>query len=257
MNKQVAVKAKNELSTEMASMMADMDYNQVEARDLKIPKLLLMQQMSKFVAEDDMCKAGDLVNSVTGDVYGSIREKDYKGVKVIPIQMFKHWVIHEVHPDGKMEYVETTPVTPQNTDWEWNEVVEGKKLKRTKCLNFFVLLEKDLGNPLALPHVVTFRSTGYKNGLLLANHFAQCMKAKEANIFRIPMDRVFEIGGGIEKNEKGTFYKLDVKEVSHSSDAAINQAYNWYKTIKGSTSKYESAVDHSDIGETPATSKEF
>jgi hypothetical protein len=249
MENEVVTKAKNELSTEMASMMQEMDYSAVEARHLKIPKLLLMQQMSKYVVEDDICKAGDIVNSLNGEVYGSIREKDYSPVRVIPIQMLEQWVVQEDLGNGKWDYVETVRVTPQNTDWEWNAVVDGKKLKRTKNLSFFVLLEKDLGNPLALPFVVTFRSTSYKKGLVLAHHFALCKTAKEAGVLRVPMDRVFEVGGGVEKNDKGTFYVLNIREVSHATTAAMNQAFGWYKQIKQSSKKFEEAVDTSEYHE--------
>lgn len=245
------------VSAEQAAMMDAFDYGQVEARDLKIPKLLLMQAMSKFVNEDQVAKSGDLVNSISAEVYGAVREKDYKPVKVIPIHMFKNWVIQEELSPGKFEYRETVPVTPQNTDWEWDVEVDGRKFKRTKQLNFYVLLEKDLGNPLALPHVISFRSTSFKEGGVLANHFATCKAAQAAKQFRIPMDRFFEIGGKMQKNEKGTFYVLTAKESGPTDQAAQLQAFSWYKQIQDASkagSSFDEKVDNSEFAGTVSDS---
>lgn len=241
------------LSADQAEMLELFDYSTVEAKDLKIPKLLLMQAMSKFVNEDSVCKAGDLVNSINAEVYGSVREKDYKSVKVVPIHMSKKWVVQEVLDGTKLEYRETIPVTPSNTDWEWNYEENGRTFKRTKCLDFWVMLENDLGNPMALPHVLTFRSTSFKEGGVIANHFALCAAAKQAKQFRVPMDRFFEIGGKLEKNDKGTFYKLTAKESGLVDKDGVLQCFNWYKQIQTAAKQgesLESKVDNSDLTST-------
>lgn len=238
------------LTAEQSAMMDAFDYGQVEARDLKIPKLLLMQAMSKFVNEDQIAKAGDLVNSIDGTVYGSVREKDYKPVRVIPIHMFKTWVVQEELAPQKYEYRETVPVTPLNTDWQWNVEIDGRKFRRTKNLNFYVLLEKDLGNPLALPHVISFRSMSYKEGGVIANHFATCKAAQAAKQFRVPMDRFFEIGGKFLKNDLGAFYVLNAKEVGPTDQAAQLQAFQWYKQIQDAAKRgasFDEKVDNSEF----------
>ena len=253
--KEMAVKATNALSAEMADMMAEFDYSAVESRDLKIPKLLLMQASSKFVKDEDICKSGDLVNSVNGEIYGAVREKDYRPVKIIPIHMFKTWVVSEIIPGtggtNKLEYVETLPVTPENTDMPWEVERDGRKYKNTKCINFFVLLEKDIGNPMALPHVLTFRSTSVKEAGIIANHFALCAAAKAAKQFRVPMDRFFEIGGKKKEKDDQSWYVLTAKEGTATTKEAMEQAFGWYKQVKALDLN---KVDNSDLeGEVSTT----
>jgi hypothetical protein len=261
--KAVAVKEERAaaLSADQAAMLAEFDYTEVEARDLKIPKLLLMQAMSELVRESEDVKAGDFVDSISHEKLGCVREKNYSPIKAIPIHMFKNWVIQERIPvpgqNDKLEYKETVPVTPMNTDWEWEFEQDGRKYKRTKCLNFYLLLEKDLGNPLALPHVLTFRSTSFKEGGVLANHFATCAAAKKAKVFRIPMDRFFEIGGKSKENDRGVFFVLNVKEVGEPTQEAKEQAFAWYKNILAAQKagkSFDQKVDTSEFtGESPAT----
>lgn len=249
MAKELEVKKQNEVAvtTEQQEMLAAMDYGTVESKDLKIPKLLLMQAMSKFVNEDGIAKAGDLVNSVTGEILGTAREKELAPVSVIPIDMFKEWVIYENLGGGKMEYREKVPVTPMNTDWPWTYRDEnGREFKRVKNMNFFVLLEKDLGNPLALPYFLTFRSTGYKEGENISSHFALCATAKQAGVFRVPMDRVFEISGKVTKNDKGTFFVPTAREVKATSDDGIKQAFSWFVRVKDAAKRGQSFTDKVD-----------
>lgn len=252
--KEVAVKQNNALTTEMADMMAEFDYSAVESKDLKIPKLLLMQASSKFVKDEDICKTGDLVNSVDGTIYGAVREKDYRPVRVIPIHMFKTWVISEILPgtggQNKLEYVQTIPVTPENTDMDWEVESEGRRYKNTKCVNFFVLLESDIGNPMALPHVLTFRSTSIKEAGIIANHFALCAAAKAAKQFRVPMDRFFEIGGKKKEKDDQSWYVLTAKESGPTSKEAMEQAFGWYKQVKALDLN---KVDNSDLEGTSET----
>lgn len=262
MNKEVVVKTKKAnlptVSADQAAIMGEFDYGAVESKDLKIPKLLLMQAMSKFVNEDNTAKAGDLVNSIDSAVYGSVREKDYKPIKVVVIDMYKDWVIHERLGGDKVEYKGREAVTPANTDSPWEYEEGGRKFKRTKNLNFYVMLEKDLGNPLALPHVLTFRSTSYKEGTVIANHFALCKTAKAAGQFRIPMDRFFEIGGKIMKNEKGTFYVLTAKEMDKTTQEQMSQCMDWYRQISAARKAgqaMEDKVDTSDVA-TPVESSD-
>lgn len=245
MANEVAVKQENAVATaDQMGMMAEFDYGQVSSKDLKIPKILLMQAMSKFVNEDGTAKAGDLVNSVTGEVYGSVREKDYKPIKIVPIHMFKQWVVHE-KIGNELEYREMLPVTPSNEDWRWEFTDEsGREYKRTFCTNFYVLLEKDIGNPLAVPHVLTYRNTSSKGAAALTNHFALCKAAQAAKQFRVPMGKWFEVGGKGEKNDKGSFFVMNAKELSDTTPEIIKQAFDWYKLVSKSQHK---DVDQSEF----------
>lgn len=241
MNNEVTVSKGNALALP-AEMMSVFEYDAVEATDLKIPKLLLMQAMSKYVNEDGTAKAGDLVNSLSGAALGCVREKGYQPVQFVPFKMTKTWVIQEMDEKAKkFVYKETVPVTPENTDWEW---LDGK-IKRTKCLNVYALLTSQLGDATAVPYVITFRNTSFKSGTLIANHFAVCRQAQQAKVMRVPPDTIFELGGKVQSNDEGTWYTFTVREVGASSAEAVKQAAMWAKNL--STMKH--IVDDSDVSE--------
>lgn len=245
MNNEVTVSKGNALALP-TELMNVFEYDAVEATDLKIPKLLLMQAMSKYVNEDGTAKAGDLVNSLNGAALGCVREKGYQAVQFIPFKMTKTWVIQELdEKTKKFVYKETVTVTPENTDWEW---LDGK-IKRTKCLNIYALLTSQLGDPTAVPFVITFRNTSYKAGTLIANHFAVCRQAQQAKLMRVPPDTIFELGGKVQSNDDGTWYTFTTREVGPSTADAVKQAAMWAKNLM--TMKH--IVDDSDVSEEPTT----
>jgi hypothetical protein len=249
------------ISADVSSMFEDMDYSSTEAKDLLIPKVLLLQGSSDRVKIDATHKAGDLIKSTTGEVYGSVREKDAQPIRFVPVYMFKTWVKKEVLGKGKLQYIETTPVTPENTDqrWEQEEVVDGVKhvYKLTKNINFYVVLEKDFGNPLAVPHVLTYRSTSKKAGAILENWFSECNIAQKAKIktdangvLMLPFAKVFELSGKLESDDENTWFVLKTTEVESlkAEDVRLGQLFGWYKTV----SKYNHVKDVDNSEDTAA-----
>lgn len=263
---EVVVKAPNALSTELNSMFEEMTYDTVEATDLLIPKILLMQGQSDKVL-DGSCKAGDIIKSTDGTVYGSAREKDAKPLRFMPIYMYKTWVKQEVLGKGKLQYIETYPVTPQNTSQKWEQVeeIEGvvRQFKLTKNINFYVMLEEDFGNPLAVPHVLTFRSTSAKAADIIESWFAECNVAQKARMAKntkghlmLPFAKLFELSGKLESNDDNSWFIFKTRDLGPiaESDERISQGFNWYKTV----SKYDhvSKVDNSDEAGTAAKAAE-
>jgi len=264
--KELATKKNNALSTDVASMFEEMEYNQTEAKDLLIPKILLMQGSSERVKTEATHKAGDIIKSTTGEVYGSARDKDAKGLRFIPIFMYKTWVKHELL-GKKKQYVETFPVTPENTDMKWEQTEEVDGVTRTytltKNINFYVVLEKDFGNPLAVPHVLTFRSTSARAANILMSWFAECNVAQKARQVKgpdgqlmLPFAKVFELGGKLEADEENSWFVFKTHEVDaikDDKDERIAQCFNWYKAVKAYD--HVKDVDNSDAteGSAPAT----
>lgn len=82
--------------------------------DTKVPRLLLMQGMSEFVAEEK-AKAGDIVRSTTASKVGGIG----KAIPMILLSYPKHEWIIEVKPGKKFEFVRTIPRTAVNAAQEW------------------------------------------------------------------------------------------------------------------------------------------
>ena len=259
--KEVAKRAQQQVGAlaDVQEMFEDMDFSESESKDLLIPKILLMQGSSDRVKIDATHKAGDIIKSTDGKLLGCAREKDAKPVRFIPIFMYKTWVKKEVLGKGKLQYIETTPVTPENTDqkWEQVEVIDGVEhtYKLTKNINFYVILEEDFGNPLAVPHVLTYRSTSSKAASLLLNWFSECNVAKKAKVMvdintkqlMLPFAKVFELGGKTESNDEHTWFVFKTSEVEgikDPKDERLAQLYNWYKVV----SQYDhvKSVDNSD-----------
>jgi hypothetical protein len=107
--------------------------------DILVPKLLVMQGLSKLVSEG-LANVGQIRDSLEGNLFGGMvkPKENPQAMEVIPFSTFRTWVIFEKR-NGKDEYVKTVPITPENEAWPINEVVGGVEVRRDKCLNFYVL----------------------------------------------------------------------------------------------------------------------
>lgn len=215
----------------------------VDRGDVLIPKLLLQQALSKYVV-DGKAKAGDMVDSLTGNVLG---DKN-KAVEVVPILMTKTWRIMELE-GNKYEYRRIEPVDSKNADsaLEWEE--SGKKFRRDKCLNFFVLLADQAGEPDAFPYAVTFARTSLTAGKQLATHFAKSQMLKQP-----PAAKSLKLTCTLVKNDLGSFYVFGVDQGRSTKPEELTNAYNWYKTLQ--VNKDRIRVDDSDTNTEGNTEKQ-
>lgn len=229
----------------------DMDWglDAVDSRDIVIPKLLIMQSTSSLVA-DEKAQFGDLVNSVSGEVLGSCREKDNKPVKFICIKEDKIWVVLEkVGEKFEFRRNEERTTASEKAPLEWEE--NGAQWRRDRTLNYFILLERDLGSAMPFPYVLSFRRTSFGAGKVLSTHLLNCkaaiMKAKEQGqpitAGMTPPGAIFELTGKKTTNEKGTYYVLQTNKVADTSQANVAKAAEWIKTLR--TQKFN--IDQSDL----------
>lgn len=205
-----------------------------DSRDILIPKILLMQGLSQAVA-DEKASMGDMVDSLSLEVLGSGRG-DGKPVRFVPLFLFKTWVVQEKLGGNKFDFKEIVPFGPDNQDWEWETDTERRDL----TLNFYVLLEKDLDNPAALPYVVSFRRTSMQAGKKLSTHFSKCQLAGKP-----PAASVFELSAKKRENDQGTFFVYDVVQAGDNSK--LDTAYKWYLTVREGAK-----VDNRDLEDAPA-----
>lgn len=215
----------------------------VDTQDILIPKLLVMQGLSKAVA-DEKAQMGEFIDSLTYEILGSAREKDPKPVEFIPLTMFKTWIRYEKIGDDKLDFRGIHPVTPENADWKWEETDEdGNHFRNDQCLNFYVILKEKADDPMEMPYLLTFRRTSYKNGKKLATHFAKCQRALQLNKVVPPASNTFKLTAVKTTNDEGTFYVMDIEPGGKTSKEHIQVAKDWVATIKQSNVK----VDNSDI----------
>lgn len=198
-------------------------------RDILIPRLLLMQGLSDLVSQE-RAKMGDIVNSVSGKVLGG---KD-KPIKFIPIMTFSTWAIFEKGEDDKLEWKRMEPMTAENQDLPWEEEVNGKYTRRDQCLNFYVLLDSDALAADALPYVMSFRRTSYKEGQKLSTHFLTSRRLNKA-----PATKTYALSCSKESNDHGTYYVFRLEEGTATEAKKIDVAYSWYQTIKSGVAKVD------------------
>lgn len=253
--KAVATAPKKELAPSQGSVGDFFEEGASDSSDILIPKLLLMQGISGAVAEEK-ASSGDIINSVTLEVLGNKQ----KPLEIIPIKIMpKTWVI-EQKIDGKWTYKATKPWLPQDKDLPWSYMENGEEMRRNQSLNFFVLLAKDVGNPTALPFVLSFRRTSYVTGKKFNTYFETSRMAfVMGNKQSIPMANVFSLGSKMEKGELGPYQILtiDLKREATVDELAAGQ--HWFKTLKATQIQVDESENRiSDIPEElPENQREY
>lgn len=234
-----------EVAKKQETEVAVMDVNafgesQVSAADVIIPKILAMQGLSKLVI-DGKAKFGDLVDSLSGEVLGSVD----KAVEIIPFHLHKIWIISKWN-GKKYEFNSIEDVTPANENKSWEEETAEGKFKNEKCFNFYCLRPDDM----SLPYIVGFKGTSQKAGKQLATQ----MYVKNRAAGKVPPAKVISLGGIKRTNDEGTFIVLDATVARDSKQEEIMECLKWYKTIKSGSTK----ADNSDVGpKAPAQNPDF
>jgi len=198
----------------------------IDNEDLIIPKILVMQGMSKKVTEGK-AKLGDMVDSLGGEILGDAE----KPIEFIPFKTFKTWIIF--HDD---EYKETIPVTAANKNLAIEEDVDGTSVRRDKVYNVYCLLPHQIEEGEFLPFVLSFRRTSYYTGRKLATAFAKM------RMFKKPaFSKVFRLSSEKQTKDKHTYFTFDIEPVRPSTDAQMKECKTWYDVVNNKV------VDDSDL----------
>lgn len=211
----------------------------VQASDILIPKLLVMQGLSKLVA-DGQAHVGQIRDSLNGELLGGKE----KAMEVIAFSSFRTWVIFEKR-NGKDEYVKTERITAENENWPINEVVGGVEVRRDKCLNFYVIRPEEIKQGMAFPYLISFRRTSMQAGKKLSTF------AAKLNAFKLPLaSKVINLSVTAQENDKGKFFVFDVAMGRAASTAEVQEAFKWYQTLQTAQVRH----DDSDLkgNESPA-----
>ena len=220
-----------------------MDNDQVDTRDLLLPRVLLMQGLSKFVA-DDKARMGEFRDSLEAKKLGGKDEP----MSFIPFHSFKTWVIFK-DTKGKLEYAETVPFTPDNMNWLREEVQGGVTVKRFQAINYYVLLPSEIEAGEAFPYVLSFRSTSYKAGRKL-----ETFKVKYKAIGKPLAWRNFLLSTTLQENEKGKFYVMDVATGDVTKKEHLEAVSKWKDIISNANVRIDETDSEGEVG--AATSEE-
>lgn len=224
----------------------------LDSKDILVPKLLLMQGLSKKVNEGE-AQQGQVVDSISGKVVGGIKNiktKEGEPITMIAFSSFKTWIESEKIGD-KYEYRKQYAMTPENADQAQEEVVNGISVRRDRCLNFYVLLKDQIADGTAFPYCVSFRRTSMKAGRKIATIAAQ-LKALGSKPLAF---KNLHLSVTHMQNDQGQFWGFDVGAGENSSTQELNEAFRWHQALKTSTVR----VDDSDLKQpekSPAASEE-
>lgn len=245
--KEVAVKESHAISAEV------MDLSQWGTpvnlgQDLVLSKILLMQGMSQLVM-DGKAMFGEYRDSLSGAKLGSIVEP----LVLVPFHAEKYWDIYEMNADDdKFKWVRTEPLIedPTRKDYNdnlpWLDKVNGVETKRVRRLLFYFINPKEVATGEAVPVVMAFKSTSYKEGKKLLSQMY--MRNRKAGL--PPCGYTIILSGKKEKNDDGT-WAVPTYELGPKAEVAdMQECLNWYKLIARGGVK----VDNSDMEEVDTNS---
>lgn len=221
-------------TTELAAPTGSWGAENTTASDLVIPKLLIMQGLSEFVTDEKIqARQGEIRDSLEGRLLAPVGTP----LRVIPFYFYNTWVEFEER-NGKFEFNGIVPRdhTNESAPMEWTE--EGKKKRRDKTINCYVLVESELENGEFLPYLLSFSRTGFKTGKKLVTLVEKLKQFKLA-----PAHRVFELSSTKVSNDKGTWFGPEIQQVAATNPKHLELAYKWYLTV----SKGGVKVDNSDL----------
>jgi len=235
----------NELATRHNSVMTTEELNEwgvpvISSQDVVIPKILLMQGLSVAVAEG-RATMGEFRDSIGNALIGKMDAP----FECIPFFVDKAWDIQEEQADGKFKWMRTVPVvenpaSPEyNDNWKWEAEVNGIKVKNIRRFNFFVLLPSEIPTGSSMPYIISFKSTGLKEGM---NLFTQMyVRNRKAGI--PPAAYTISMGGTRQKNDKGIFIVPQYTLGRQTTDAERTECKSWIAMIKSGRVK----IDESDV----------
>lgn len=203
--------------------------------DLLIPKAWVMQSTSDHVT-DGTFRIGEIVDSVSSELIAKAGEE----LQFVPFFIKKSWDVYKAKlPGGDKEYARTEVRTPQNEELPWEDTEEGLPLKRVKRLDFFVLMKKDLEAGIALPNILSFKSTSYKEGQKLLNVMLVMNKMMKLQ----PYGKIVSVTTKKEQNDKGTWYTPMIKVHDNTPDSYLPMISPWIQLVASGAVK----VDERDL----------
>lgn len=219
MSNEVTVKQQTAMTTSSGQAFGSEGISQ---SDIMLPKLLIMQKMSKLLDHPDMkAKEGDIVDSLTKQVVAS----SDSGVDIIPLFMRKFWRVAE--GVGQNQTLRRYPIDASNINWGYEDVNPETKtpIKRHIEVDWYVLLPKDI-DAGALPCVITFKKTSMPASKKLATFTVLAAQMKlPACAF------VYKLKSVKQSNEHGSFCVFEIGDRRKSNETELSTALMWYKTL--------------------------
>lgn len=221
----------------------------VDARDVLIPKLLIMQPISKDVV-DGKFKGGVIIRSTAG-------AEIPQPLHFIPLLYTKSWVIQE-KVGNKFEFRRREPFSAANADapWHWEaDATKGRgkaEFQRSQSIDCFALLPGDIereakafaalektgelpdADDALLPVAISFTRTSFQTGRALVTHFAKMES------FGVPgCAQTLTLKTRKEDGELGSYFVFEMGKGRKTSAAELEAAKKWWTIINSSKAKID------------------
>lgn len=239
MSKELTTKTTNAVSTDVANL-SEWGAPQPLGSDIVLSKILPMQSTSKLV-QDSKAQFGELRDSVTGEKLGSLTET----LDLIPFHVQKFWDILEPNEKGDFKFVRMEPLIENpadpgyNDNLPWLDKVNGVDTKRVRRMNFFCIRPEQVEDGSAIPYILSFKSTSYKEGKKL--YTQMYMRNRKVNL--PPPGYTITLSLTKQKNDDGSWVVPEYTLGRKSTPAEMQECLNWFKMIgKGGVK-----VDDSDL----------
>jgi len=244
---EVALKEKNEAAVKFASMFdvaLESSGDTLDAVDLRIPKLTLIQDMTKGSYNTDNAPVGNYIDSIDKNDLGS-------SVDMFVMSDTKLWEIKYDVKEGKKvitKYLGTIDYTTLNSDLKTNPRIPVELAKRANDLGitadaisqlnminrFYVLKVSEVLEGVAFPYIVDFKRSSYQAGVQLKNSFFKMKKVQKLPSYA----RVFSLSSDTIEDE----FKYSIKTVSAGrmiTPEEIQAVESWVREMSTNKEAYE------------------
>ena len=201
----------------------------IDQSNVIIPKILPMQSTSMLVVEGH-AKMGEFRDSLSGKLLGSID----KEVEFIPISTEAKWIIFH---DGK--YHKEIAQTNYNKNWPIEDHIDGVHIKRVRCINVFAVLAEDIKTGMAMPYVISFRSTSYEGGKQVVTRIFQNVNLMKKN----PSIYSMKLRAKRMSNDKGNWIVMTTAVGRRSTPEELDVCKNFHVMMQDQKVK----VDESEF----------
>ena len=235
----VVVKEQNAVSTDV-NQLADWGGQMPLGTDVVLSKILPMQLTSKLVA-DAKAAFGEYRDSITGEKLGSLTEPR----AWIPFHVQKYWDIMQPNAEGDFKFVRMEPLVENpadpayNDNLPWLDKVDGVETKRVRRMNFYMIDPNQVVDGSAMPYILSFKSTSYKEGKKLYTQ----MYMRNRKVGLPPPGYTIVLGLDKQSNDDGKWVVPTYELGRKANQAEITECLNWYKLITKGGVK----VDESDL----------
>lgn len=204
--------------------------SKVDSREIRIPKILLMQSNSDMVGRDELnLKQGDFVSSLTEEVVGSREESPIEFVVLDSFKTRQTW--EQAAGDKDATYIKSEGWDPsfKNKDkypWEGKEL-NGVLVTWREVRHYYVLLSSDIEGGAPFPFVISFKGMSMKASEDLATHLAMLdsLNAPSAAY-------TFSLSSLKSEKDDNKFWILNVKKVRNSTEDEVLAARKWFDTLQ-------------------------